>query len=98
MLKTGAMINLKFMRRILRTASVRIGSCLEVTGLCWNWLENTRIGTTLLSILLKAGVKVRSEAFITITPFIFTDYRIHTEFCHVYPRQQNRARNRSRLR
>ena len=83
MLKTGVMINLKFMHRISRTASVRIGSCLEVTGLCWNWLENTGIGTTLLSILLKAGVKVRSEAFITTTPFIFTDYRIHMEFHHV---------------
>jgi len=60
-----------------------IGSCLEVTGLCWSWLENTRIGTTLLSILPKVGEKVRSEAFITKTPFIFTDYLIHPEFRHV---------------
>jgi hypothetical protein len=77
------MINLKFMRRILRTASARIGSCLAVTGLCWNWLENTRIGTTLLSILLKVGARMRSEAFITKMPFVFTDYRIHPEFRHV---------------
>jgi len=71
------------MRRILRTVSALIGSCLEVTGLCWSWLEIPRLVRLLLSILPEVGEKVRSEAFITKTPFIFTDYRIHPEFRHV---------------